>query len=300
LSHKQHQKLSWHPAFLEAIQLELADFQDVLEFKAEQQLTSEPLRIDLLIIKKPKDLVIPKNIAHIFRTDNIFEYKSPEDYLSVRDFLKVYSYACLYAAITPDVDLADITLSFVTSRYPRELIKYLTGVRGYTVAETQPGIYVVTGDYLPVQIIQSKKLSVVENLWLKALTDDLESDVAGAILEAGSKRLMFSGAYMNVLIRANPEAFLEVQTMARKPTFEEVFTEAGLIPQWIERGIKQGLERGIEQGLERGIEQGIEQGKEEKALVIARNLLAKGWAVEDVAETTDLPIEKIRRMLFSK
>jgi predicted transposase/invertase (TIGR01784 family) len=68
-------------------------------------------------------------------------------------------------------------------------------------------------------------------------------------------------------------------------TFEEVFTEAGIIPQWIERGIEQGIERGIE------------RGEEKKALVIARNLLAKGWAVEDVAETTDLPIEKVRSLI---
>jgi predicted transposase/invertase (TIGR01784 family) len=61
-------------------------------------------------------------------------------------------------------------------------------------------------------------------------------------------------------------------------TFEEVFTEAGIIPQWIERG--------------------IEQGKEEKALAIARNLLAKGWAVEDAAETTDLSLEKVRSLVI--
>jgi predicted transposase YdaD len=48
-------------------------------------------------------------------------------------------------------------------------------------------------------------------------------------------------------------------------TFEEVFAEAGIIPQWMEK----------------------------KALEITRNLLAKGWAVEEVAETTDLPIEKV-------
>jgi predicted transposase/invertase (TIGR01784 family) len=60
-------------------------------------------------------------------------------------------------------------------------------------------------------------------------------------------------------------------------TFEEVFTEAGIIPQWIERG--------------------IERGEEKKALAIARNLLAKGWAIEDVAETTDLPSEKVRSLV---
>jgi hypothetical protein len=93
-------KIPWHPAFLQAIQQELFDYRDSLEFKYEYQLTSEPLRIDLLIIKKPKNLTINKNIARIFRSDNILEYKSPDDYLALKDYLKAYAYANLYAAIT--------------------------------------------------------------------------------------------------------------------------------------------------------------------------------------------------------
>ena len=99
------EKLQWHPAFLQALQLELLDYKNALQFNYEYQLTTEPLRVDLLVIKKPKDLAIDKNIARIFRSDNILEFKSPGDYLSVKDFLKVYSYACLYAAITPIVPL---------------------------------------------------------------------------------------------------------------------------------------------------------------------------------------------------
>ena len=56
------------------------------------------MRIDLLIIKKPKELAVDKNIARIFRTDNLVEYKSPGDSLSVNGFLKVIAYANLYAA----------------------------------------------------------------------------------------------------------------------------------------------------------------------------------------------------------
>ena len=85
----------WHPAFIEAIKLELEEYKDVLEFRSEYQLTAEPLRIDCVIIKKPKDAVIKKNIAEIFRETNLLEYKSPDDYVSVADFYKVYSYACL-------------------------------------------------------------------------------------------------------------------------------------------------------------------------------------------------------------
>jgi hypothetical protein len=43
------EKIHWHPAFFQAIQLELADYRDILEFKYEYQLTSEPLRVDTLI-----------------------------------------------------------------------------------------------------------------------------------------------------------------------------------------------------------------------------------------------------------
>jgi hypothetical protein len=121
--------------------MELSDYRDSLEFKYEYQLTSEPLRIDLLIIKKAKGITIDKNIARVFRTDNLLEYKSPDDYISVKDFLKVYAYANLHAAITPDVDLSDITLTFVESRYPRKLLRYLDRIRGYTVEETSSGIY---------------------------------------------------------------------------------------------------------------------------------------------------------------
>jgi len=183
-----HSKLQWHTAFLQAIQMELLEYRDYLEFRCEYQLTSEPLRIDLLIIKKPKELTINKNIARIFRMDNVVEYKSPEDYLSIKDFLKVYAYANLYAAITPNVDLSDLTLTFVGSRRPRELLRYLTGIRGYTVKETSPGIYQVTGDYLPIQIIESKKLSEDENLWLSSLRKDLEIRGMNAILKQGKKQ----------------------------------------------------------------------------------------------------------------
>jgi hypothetical protein len=240
-------RISWHPAFLQAIRQELFDYRDSLEFKYEYQLTSEPLRIDLLIIKKPKSLIIDKNIARIFRADNLLEYKSPDDYLSVNDYLKVYSYAHLYAAITPGVDLADITLTFVENRRPRKLLRYLTVTRGYRVEETSPGIYLVSGDYVPIQIIESGKLPERENLWLKTLSKDLQAGSAGSIIyevrKRGDKAPL--DAYLDALVRANPEAFMEAEKMARKrrATFEEVFTKAGFIPEWIERGKEQGRVR---------------------------------------------------------
>ena len=285
-----HGKLKWHPAFFQAIQQELFDWKDLLEFKYEYQLTTEPLRIDLLIIKKPKNLTIEKNIARIFRTDNLFEYKSPEDYVSVKDFLKVYAYANLYAAITPDVDLSEITLTFVENRYPRKLIEYLKTDRGYEIEETSSGIYQVRGDYIPIQIIESKKLSEEENFWLNSLTDNLEIRKASDIISEKRAKRGELGAYLEVILRANSKVFLEVYKMADAMTFEEVFTEAGIIPEWIERGRKEGIKLGMERGIEKGIERGMEKSREQTV----RNLYSMGMSAEQISQATELPIEKVR------
>ena len=52
--------------------MELAGYGDLLEFRHEHRLAAEPLRIDTVIIKKPRELRIYRDIARIFRTWNIF------------------------------------------------------------------------------------------------------------------------------------------------------------------------------------------------------------------------------------
>jgi len=47
--------------------MELQEYRDDLEFLPEWPLTSEPLQIDCIVIKRAKDTVIKKNIAEIFR-----------------------------------------------------------------------------------------------------------------------------------------------------------------------------------------------------------------------------------------
>jgi len=263
-------KLHWHPAFLQAMQVELLDYKDSLEFREEYYLTAEPLRIDLLIIKKPKDLHIDKNFARIFRSDNILEYKSPDDNLSVRDFWKVCAYANLYASITADVELSDITLTFVVGRHPDKFLRYLTGVRGYTVEKTSPGIYKVTGDYLPIQIIETKKLSKKENLCLESIRKGLKESNLRAILEEGEKwaREINIDAYMDVVLRANNKALSEVYKMTA-PTLEEILTEIGFLPDWEKRKIQQGREEARGEILE---------------------LLSKGYTLDAIKEELARPV----------
>jgi hypothetical protein len=307
------------------MQMELFDYRDYLEFKYEHQLTAEPLRIDLLIIKKPKDLTIDKNIARIFRSDNIIEYKSPEDYISIKDFLKVYAYANLYAAITLGIDLSEVTLTFVESRHPRKLLRYLTDTRGYKVEETSPGIYLVRGDYLPIQIIESKKLSEGENLWLNSLRDDLKNHNISNILNKGREQAEKSSiaAYIDIIIRANEELFSEAKNMW-EDTFLEICERNGIASEWRERTRKvihaqvleevreevrekvkeevleeareQALEVARTQVLEECRVEVLEQGLIEGKLEIARNLLTEGSTPEFVQKITGLDIETIRNL----
>ena len=53
-------RIAWHPAFFEAIQAEFIDYLDILTFEAEHILNTEPLKIDVLVIKNPKNSVVKK------------------------------------------------------------------------------------------------------------------------------------------------------------------------------------------------------------------------------------------------
>jgi hypothetical protein len=279
---------AWHPAFVQAFRFELEQYRDILEFIPEFQLTSEPLRIDLAVIKKLKDVPIEKNIAAIFRSDNLVEYKSPGDHVSVADFYKVYGYACLYASLTA-VPITGITISFVESREPKKLLKHLREVRGYRVEERSAGIYGVAGDIVPIQIINSRELPAGENLWLKGLSNDLEIGSALAILKAGRGKAKegLLGAYLRVVLEANAGVFLEVGRMRNGSlTLDDVLAELGLTAKWK----AEGREEGLEQGREEGREEGLEQGREETA----RNALAKGLPLDMIGEITGLDVETIK------
>jgi hypothetical protein len=241
-------RINWHPAFVEAIQMELDAYRECLEFHAEYQLTSEPLRIDCVVIKKPPDLVIEKNIAAIFREFNLLEYKSPDDYVSVADFYKVYGYACLYASLEK-VPITSITLSFVESRKPNKLLEHFQEVRKYVVEKTASGIYTVTGDILPVQVIESPKLSADENLWLNGLSKRLDHSAVNHINYAAS--IQGKGArikaYLDAIMRSNTKIFEEAYKM-KYPTTEEALRQIGVLDKWKAEGIAEGRAEGRAEG----------------------------------------------------
>ena len=215
---EQDKLIQWHPAFFEAIQLELDEYRGALQFIYDYQLTSGPQRIDVLIIKKTADVPIKKNIATIFRKVNLVEYKSPDDHVSVKDFYKVYGYACQYIQLKENktIDISDLTLSFVESHYPQELVRHLIEKKNFTVEESHPGIYTVKGDIVPIQLIDSRKLSAEENLWLKELDNRLNPQriqrlTKEAWLLGKEARI---AAYIDAIMQANPKSMEEAAKMS--------------------------------------------------------------------------------------
>ena len=111
--------LQWHPAFYADLQIEFREETEKLKFEREYLLSSKPMAIDVLIIKKKNAEPIHKNIGKIFRKYNIIEYKSPSDSLSVDDFYKVYGYTNFYKADTGKVNEIPIQI-LVTNRLSPE------------------------------------------------------------------------------------------------------------------------------------------------------------------------------------
>ena len=117
-------KLQWHPAFCAAAGLEFHEDIERLELKPEYNLSKEPIRIDLLIIKDRECDQIKNEIGHIMRTYNVIEYKSPEDALTIDDFYKTVGYACLYKGYGEYVDavpINELTVSIFRATRPEKM-----------------------------------------------------------------------------------------------------------------------------------------------------------------------------------
>ena len=164
--------INWHKAISCAIKIELIDFSPLLDFQEEYILGKNSYRIDLLIIKKLSLQPIPINIARIFRTYNLFEIKGLNSTLGTDAYYKTIGYAGLFINQTGQADQLtanDITLTYLSIRHTRKLIKHLTKERHLTIAKSSPGIYTIDKETFYSQIIVMQELPPEENIYLNSL-----------------------------------------------------------------------------------------------------------------------------------
>ena len=301
---KKKGKLSWHPAFYASIQIEFEEEADKLTFENEHQLGTDPMSIDVLIIKKHTEEEIRKNIGRIFRDYNILEYKSPEDYLSIDAFYKVLGYACFYKSDVQYVDtikVEEITISYVSKKYPRKLIQHLKKVRGYQLVPQGDGIWYIEGGMFPMQLIVTSKLSPEDNFWLRNLTNDLKEreEAEKLFTEYGKhKNSNLHKSVMDLIMKANQKEFKEARGSmcdALIELMEDVIQEK--VEEKVEQKVEEEKKKAISEGFSQGISIGEVRGAEEKLLEQVGKKLAKGKSVEQIADELEESVDTIERLM---
>ena len=289
----QKKKIQWHQGFSAALRITLQEEMEFLEMQEEYLLSRKPLQIDILILKKKKELTIRKAIGRIFRRYNIIEYKSPEDYLTINDFYKVYAYACVYQSNTDrinEVDPRERTITFVCSHFPREMVRHLEEVRGIHINLAGKGIYYLKGDPIPIQLLITPELSREESYWMQNLRTDLKA--GGEIRELmmrydqNRKRKDYE-AVMDLITRANWEQMEEEKKMC--DALNELFAEE--LKEADERGRAAGMESGLKAGKESGRTEGIQLAKQ------VFRLSRSGVSESEIARQCGITVEQVKEIL---
>ena len=226
---KSAARTQWHAPFCSAMKIELEAYGGIIEFIDEKVLTKKPLLIDLLIIKKQPGAMVDSSIADIFRTWNIFEYKSPSDYVSIDDFYRVCAYAYLLKADSDTVDgikFDELTISFVSDAIGRKLTRHLTDERRYSHTLHALGIHHFRKDgEIPLQFIDVKALGP-EYEWLGVLTDKISIDRLQRVINYDpAEKNGHKEAVLDAIVKANQDTltkFTEVKNMGYREILKEI------------------------------------------------------------------------------
>ncbi len=219
---------NWHEAAACAVQIDLQEYAHLLKFQSEYILGKNNYRIDLLIIRKLCTEVIPKNIAYIFKTYNLFEIKGIGSSINTDSYYKTIGYAGLLINQTGkrnQYTALDISLSFLSFHYPKNLMIHLQKDRKLTVEKFSNGVYHIINETFCVQIIVTKELLPEENLYLHCLTNNLNNAKLINRLVDDYQHHQTQDIYikyMNQLTNANSN------TKGESPMFEEMMERAKL------------------------------------------------------------------------
>lgn len=250
------EKIQWHPVFAAAIKLELKEYYpEILEIEEEHQLSSKPLAVDILVIKKRKDVKILRNIAQIFVGHNIIEYKSPDDYISIDDYYKVKAYAYLYKTLVEKVDsikLQDISITLVSNNYPKAMTAHIKKELNKNIVNHSEGIYYIEGEDIATQIIVIDQLPRKVNRYIRLLTKraNIKAEMLEVIDESikEPKNNLYE-SLMNIIATIHVSKIMEVYEMTYKLTdkdmerLERIMEKFNLKNKYLDEGMEKGMEK---------------------------------------------------------
>lgn len=266
----------WHPGFLGAMELEFIDYKNELVFEGEHQLSKEPLKMDLLIIKKKKDAVITNQIGAIFRQYNIFEFKSPRDELSIDNYIKTVGYAYLYKGMGKHVDeipFSELTVSLVRDTVPDGLFRAIRKLGG-TIDEAFPGIYYISGIVnIPTQFVLTSRLESEYHVSLRLLTENVQEEDIVKFLNAVI-------GYQDPEDRQNIDAVLTVSSAANLGVFENLKRKSETMSDALKELMKEEIREEVDNSL----------------LTAIKNIMKNnGWEAKKVMDSMEIPpVDQVR------
>ena len=181
-------QIDWHSGFSGGLRLSLREYKNDLSIDREHYITDEPTRMDHLIIKKNKNVIVDNSIGRAFRGHNIIEYKNPNAALNIDVVWKTIGYAGLYKGYgktVNDIPAKELTVTILRSAKPVKLFRDLKS-EGYTVSETATGVYLLSGFIdMPIQVVVMKELKDIVFLPLRIMVPNAdEGDIRAFITEA--------------------------------------------------------------------------------------------------------------------
>ena len=275
-------------------QVAKADCECPLYFYSEYNLSRKPLQIDLLIIEKNKNIRIKNQIGHIFRQNNIIEYKSPGDSMSIDDFYKATANACMYKALGEKVDAVsanELTISMMRESYPAGMIATLKR-QGIEIEKMYDGIYYLKNFFIPTQIVVTKELSQGLHNSFRVLSRNVdEKDIETFLKDAEG--------YIGKSEKSDADAVLQVSMSANYELYEKVRrdnTMCEALRKLMKDEIEEALEAAKQEGSVEGLAEGRVQAQRETSIALAK----MGMAVENIATAVNVSIEQVQSWINAK
>ena len=277
-------KTQWHPAFVSAMKLELLEDAEYLDYTSEYNLNTKPLEMDLLIVKKDKDVEIQNEIGKIFRKHNIIEYKSPDDSMNLNTYMKVIAYACLYKAYENHVDeitLDQITITMVREKKPVKLLEWFKE-NGYTVQEVFKGIYYVTRDnHFQTQIIVSQELSKENQKWLTLLSRKLDMSDAKRVVAQIEALTQESN-------KQHGDSVLQVAVQENEEIFNKIREEGKMC-----EALMKLMEPEVKEVVDKAVDKAVKNAEENNRKDMILNALKVGSSPEDISRVMGIPLAEV-------
>ena len=246
--------IKWHPGFCSAMELEFLQYKGLLDFNREFPLSKEPLRIDLLMIKKIKDVVLDIDIGRLFKTYNIIEYKSPKDGLTIDDYIKTVGYAYLYKGLGATVDavpLSELTATIVRNTEPTELFKKIQS-EGGSIEEKYPGVYYITGVVaIPTQFILTSSLSKDIHVCLRVLSNKASEDDIKRFIE-------IANTFTEPIDKQNADAVMNVSINANREVYDKIRKENPFMCQALRELMKEEIQEEIKEAEKNAAQKAID------------------------------------------